>query len=274
MRRGRRRLDEVLVSDGNAPDLDVARTLIEQGHVRVAGAPALNAARAVRPDEAVSVVAPERFVGRGGHKLEAVLDRFELDVGGHRVLDVGASTGGFTDCLVQRGAAKVLSVDVGHEQLHERLGADERVVSMERTNALDLQADVVAAVLGGAPEFLTIDVSFTSLGRLVGHLLELSSPDAHLVALVKPQFETSHAEASRGRGVVSDPAVWRDAMTRCASAIERAAAGIIGVMASPLRGAAGNAEFFIVAARGRTSAPVDVVQEWIGAAVDAASSVR
>jgi 23S rRNA (cytidine1920-2'-O)/16S rRNA (cytidine1409-2'-O)-methyltransferase len=167
----------------------------------------------------------------------------------------------------------VLAVDVGHGQLHERLGADDRVVSMERTNALDLHADAVEAALGGAPKLLTIDVSFTSLDRMVGPLLALGAPDAHLVALVKPQFEAPHADASRGRGVVREPTVWRDAVVRCASAIQRAGAGIIGVMASPLKGAAGNAEFFIVAARGRADASVDALDAWIDAALDAARSL-
>jgi 23S rRNA (cytidine1920-2'-O)/16S rRNA (cytidine1409-2'-O)-methyltransferase len=268
----RRRLDEVLVRNGVAPDLEAAQSLIAEGRVLVAGAPALNAARAVGPNEPVGVVDPPRFVGRGGEKLEAALDRFDLDVTGWLALDVGASTGGFTDCMLQRGARRVISVDVGRDQLHERLAVDPRVVSMERTNILAVLVEAVEAALGGLPRIATIDVSFTSLERLVGHVLSLSAPDATLVALVKPQFEASHADASKGAGVVRDRIVWRSAVARCASAIQRSRAGIIGVMASPLKGAAGNVEFLLVAERGRAPTPVDVVDDWIDLAVAHAGS--
>jgi 23S rRNA (cytidine1920-2'-O)/16S rRNA (cytidine1409-2'-O)-methyltransferase len=273
MSRARRRLDQVLVHDGTAPDLEVARTMIAKGCVLVEGAPALNAARAVRHDESVSIVRAPRFVGRGGEKLEAALVRFEIDVRGERALDVGASTGGFTDCLLQRGASKVLAVDVGRDQLHEHLEADARVIAMERTNVLDLRADVVDALLGGLPQIATVDVSFTSLAQLVGHVLALCAPDVHLVALVKPQFEATRADASKGRGVVRDVSVWRSTVGRCASAIERSGAGIIGVMASPLKGAAGNVEFLLAASRGHPGTSGAALDEWIESALSAASAL-
>jgi 23S rRNA (cytidine1920-2'-O)/16S rRNA (cytidine1409-2'-O)-methyltransferase len=263
----RRRLDDALVRTGAVADLDAARDLIAQGRVRVGGGPALNPARAVGDDEPIAVEQPTRFVGRGGEKLDAALERFAIDPTGWLVLDVGSSTGGFSDCLLQRGAARVAAVDVGRGQLHERLAADPRVISMERTNVLDLDAAAVSSVLGAPPQLATVDVSFTSLQRVVGHVLSLCMPEATLVALVKPQFETDRATASRGRGVVRDPEVWRAVLSRCASAIERTRAGIIGAMASPIRGAAGNAEFLFGARRGTDAASAEQLAAWIDAAV-------
>lgn len=204
------------------------------------GAPATTPARLVAAGEAVAVLGPPpRFVGRGGEKLDAALDRFGVHVAGLRVLDAGASTGGFTDCLLQRGAATVVAVDVGRNQLHERLRSDPRVMACERT---DLRRLDVAGV-GGPFRLVVADLSFVSLANVADALLAACAPGAEMVVLVKPQFEASPAEASKGRGVITDPAIWRRALDGVDAALARRGAAIMAVMVSPLRGADGNVEF-------------------------------
>jgi 23S rRNA (cytidine1920-2'-O)/16S rRNA (cytidine1409-2'-O)-methyltransferase len=212
----------------------------------------MNPGRAVAAAEALRVLEPKRFVGRGGEKLEGALLALDLDVSGSFALDVGASTGGFTDCLLARGALRVLAVDVGHGQLHERLARDNRVVAMEATNVLSLTPGEVTHALGQLPDVVTMDLSFTSLTTVVRHVVGLAATAATMVVLVKPQFEADYTTVARGKGVVSDAGVWRGVLLRCASAIGHAGAGIIGVVASPLKGAAGNVEFFIAAIVGGT----------------------
>jgi len=241
---------------------------VADGRVLVGGAPALTAARAVARGEPIRVLEPRRFVGRGGDKLDGALELLGVEVRGRTALDVGASTGGFTDCLLSRGARLVLAVDVGRAQLHERLLADPRVRSLEGTNVRDLQPVDVAGFLGGPAEVVTADLSFTSLTGHLATLVGLGAPDATLVVLVKPQFEVDHATASRGRGVIRDPGDWRAALDRCVSAIRAAGAGIMGVVASPLPGASGNAEFFVHALSGGSAREGDV-----GAALDDAIGV-
>lgn len=205
------------------------------------GAPAERAGRLVDAGEAVTVSGPPpRFVGRGGEKLDAALDQFAIDVDGVVALDAGASTGGFTDCLLQRGARRVVAVDVGRNQLHERLRADPRVTSLERTNVRTLAPDSLA----DAPfAILVADLSFISLKTVAPALVALAAPGAQLVVLVKPQFEAGRREVSAGRGVVRDPEVWRRVLEEVGSAWQSQGATMMGVMASPLRGADGNVEF-------------------------------
>jgi 23S rRNA (cytidine1920-2'-O)/16S rRNA (cytidine1409-2'-O)-methyltransferase len=177
---------------------------------------------------------PARFVGRGGEKLDGALDRFGIDVEGRRCLDAGASTGGFTDCLLQRGAAHVLAVDVGYGQLHERLRADERVRNLERTNIRELAPEPVDLVVG--------DLSFISLRTVLPDLLAFGP---ELVLLVKPQFEAGRQEASKGKGVIRDPAVWRRVLGEVRTAAAEAGAAMIGAMPSAIRGQSGNVEFLV-----------------------------
>ena len=185
---------------------------------------------------------PARFVGRGGDKLDAALDRFAIDVRGAMALDAGASTGGFTDCLLQRGASRVVAVDVGRGQLHERLRADDRVVGLEQTNVRTASLDD----LGGEPFAVVVaDLSFISLRAVASQLTAWTAPGGDLVVLVKPQFEAGRREVSRGRGVVRDPEVWRSVLEGAISALNAAGATMMGVMVSPLRGADGNVEFFV-----------------------------
>jgi 23S rRNA (cytidine1920-2'-O)/16S rRNA (cytidine1409-2'-O)-methyltransferase len=218
-------------------------------------------ARLVHPADAVHVAgeAP-RFVSRGGIKLEAAIEHFGIEVKGKQALDAGASTGGFTDCLLQRGAVRVVAVDVGYGQLHERLRADERVVPLERTNIRHLRL----AMVGGTPfPIVTADLSFISLLTVLPVLLPLAAPGADVVLLVKPQFEAGRAEASRGRGVIRDPDVWRRVLQNVAAALEAEDAAMMGIMVSPLRGADGNVEFLTHAcahgrAHERAAAPIDL----------------
>lgn len=219
-----------------------AREAIDAGRVTVDGAPALRAARLVAPHEAVELGGPgPRFVSRGGDKLAAALDRFAIPVAGARALDAGASTGGFTDCLLQRGAREVVAVDVGYGQLHERLRGDPRVESHERTNVRGLRP----GDLGAPFDVVVADLSFISLRTVLAPLLGLAAPGAHVVLLVKPQFEAGRAEASRGRGVVREPDVWRRVLDEVMIALQASGAAIMGVMVSPLTGADGNVEFLV-----------------------------
>ena len=248
----RRRLDAELVRRGLVPSRARAKELIEDDLVTVGGAVAAKAGRLVDPGEAIELLAPPpRFVGRGGEKLEAALVGFDVEVAGRRALDVGSSTGGFTDCLLQHGAAHVTAVDVGRGQLHERLRADDRVTVRERTDARQLDLDLV----GDEPvELVVADVSFISLRAIVPVLRTISSDGADWVLLVKPQFEAGRREASQGRGVIRDPDVWRRVLAEVGDALVTLGVGIMEVMPSPIRGAEGNVEFLVHA---RLGAPDD-----------------
>ena len=217
--------------------------MIAAGTVLVSGAVAEKASRLVAPDEPVEIRGPRpRFVGRGGEKLDAALERFGIDVAGVAALDAGASTGGFTDCLLQRGAASVVAVDVGHGQLHERLRADPRVTVLERTHIRDVPTEPSA---DRGFDVVVADLSFISLGRVAGSLTQLARPGAELVVLVKPQFEAGRQEVGRGRGVVRDPNVWARVILEVITAFSQAGAAMMGVMPSPIRGADGNVEFLV-----------------------------
>ncbi len=239
---------------GLVPTRAEAQAAIAAGGVLVAGAPAEKAARLVAQDEPVVLLAPPSpFVSRGGRKLAAALDRFAVPTAGRRALDAGASTGGFTDCLLQRGAAHVYAVDVGHGQLHPVVRADRRVTVLEHTNVRTLTAEVLRAA---DPAFVpcplvVADLSFISLRSVVPALTgTVAAPDADLILLVKPQFEVGRAAVSRGRGVVRDAALWGRALEGVASALADVETGIMGAMASPLTGAAGNVEFLVHARKG------------------------
>ena len=236
----RRRLDTELLRRGMAASRSEAQRLIAQRRVTVSGAPAAKASRLVDPGEPVVVAGdPPRYVSRGGHKLEAALAGFGISAAGCRAIDVGASTGGFTDCLLQHGAAAVVAIDVGRNQLHERLRADPRVTSLERTDV----RSVTTGAVGGPAEIVVADVSFISLRLVAADLCRLATAD--IVVLVKPQFEAGRAEADRGRGVIRDPEVWRRALLGVCRAVVGAGAAIMGVMVSPLTGAEGNVEFLL-----------------------------
>lgn len=217
-----------------------AQAAIAAGRVTVGGAPASKASRLVAAGEAVEILGPPpRFVSRGGEKLDAALERFGIDVTAKRALDAGASTGGFTDCLLQRGAAHVTAVDVGRGQLDDRLRRDRRVKVLERTHIREFRA--------AEPFPLVVaDLSFISLRSVVAALVgDNAAPEADVVLLVKPQFEAGREAVSRGRGVVREPEIWRQAVEDVASSFYAAEAARIGAMVSPLRGADGNVEFLL-----------------------------
>jgi 23S rRNA (cytidine1920-2'-O)/16S rRNA (cytidine1409-2'-O)-methyltransferase len=210
-------------------------------------------ARLVAPSDPVELQAgPPRFVSRGGEKLQAALDTFGIDVVGDRVLDVGASTGGFTDCLLQSGARRVFALDVGHGQLHERLRRDARVASLERT---DVRSVDLADLDGHPVDAATVDVSFISLTSVLPPILtELVVPGAPVVLLVKPQFEAGRVEASKGRGVIRDPTVHRRCLDRVAGAVAGSGAVVWAAMPSPLKGRSGNTEFLLACRSAREGA--------------------
>ena len=227
-----------------------ANALIDEHRVLVNGAIADKPARQVAPaDQLVVSGPPSRFVGRGGLKLEHALETFQIDVTGARALDAGASTGGFTDCLLQRGAASVVAVDVGHGQLHERLRADPRVENVERTNIRQIDA----ATIGGPVDLVVGDLSFISLRLVIAPLVAVCQPGAPMVLLVKPQFEAGRAEVSRGRGVITDPEVWARVRGEVEAALTDAGCTIAGWTESPITGADGNREFLVHAFTRRTA---------------------
>ena len=222
---------------------DRAQAEIAAGRVLVRGVPATKAARLVGADDPLALEGPgPRFVSRGGEKLDAALERFSIDVTGRSALDAGASTGGFTDCLLQRGAVEVVAVDVGRGQLDIRLRRDPRVTARERTNVRHL----TLADLGREErpfDVVVADLAFISLRTVAPALLGLTRPGGDLVVLVKPQFEAGRQQAGRERGVIRDPSVWAETLTGVLSTYADHGAGILGAMVSPLLGAQGNVEF-------------------------------
>ncbi|MEY2425180.1 MAG: rRNA (cytidine1920-2-O)/16S rRNA (cytidine1409-2-O)-methyltransferase [Actinomycetota bacterium] len=225
-----------------------ADALIAAGLVRVRGSVADKPNRMVAAGDAVVIDGPPpRFVSRGGEKLDAALDAFKVEVTGRRAVDVGASTGGFTDCLLQRGAAHVVALDVGHGQLDRRIRGDERVTVVERTHV----NEVDPAAIGAPFPLVVADVSFISLTSVAATLFSrLAAPAADVVVLVKPQFEVSKAVASKGKGVVTDPAEWEAAVARVQTAFAACGATMMGTVTSPITGASGNTEFLLHAVAG------------------------
>jgi len=238
----RRRLDLLLVQRGLAPSREKAQAAILAGDVLVNGESVLRAAATVAEDARIELAAAPRYVGRGGEKLEHALRAFALDVRGLVALDVGASTGGFTDCLLQQGAARVYAVDVGYGQLDYRLREDPRVVVLERTNIREL-AGLPAP--GEQPDLATIDVSFIGLEKVLPSVVRLLKPYARIVALVKPQFQAKRSEVRKG-GVVKDPLVHATVLGRIVAWAAGQGLRFGGLTTSPLRGPAGNKEFFVL----------------------------
>jgi 23S rRNA (cytidine1920-2'-O)/16S rRNA (cytidine1409-2'-O)-methyltransferase len=223
-------------------NLDEARRLIDLHRVLVNGTIADKATRQVDPGDAVLISAePARFVSRGGEKLDHALERFGIDVNGVFALDAGASTGGFSDCLLQRGAAHVVALDVGHGQLHPRIRGDERVTVIERFNVRQVQAEQ----LGATPAVIVADLSFISLTKVIPALVRVGAPGTEMVLLVKPQFEADRLEVSKGRGVITDPIIHERVRNEVAAALESAGCEVIGWCDSPLTGSDGNHEYLV-----------------------------
>lgn len=240
------RLDEVLVERGLCASRAKAQRLILAGQVRLNERPATKPGTRVKPTDTVQLEAPDRYVSRGGHKLEHVLRVWEVPVAGRVAVDLGASTGGFTDCLLQHGAARVYAVDVGYGQLAWTLRQDPRVVVMERTNARHLTPAALSPAFPGA-DLATIDCSFISLRHLLQPAATLLRAGGRLIALVKPQFEAGRAEANRGSGVIRNPAVHHRVLQELENFVQTATElRWLGMTESPLPGPAGNREFFVL----------------------------
>ena len=215
---------------------------IDANLVLVNGSIADKPARLVdRADAVVLQGPPSRFVSRGGDKLEAALEAFAVDVVGRRVLDAGASTGGFTDCLLQRGATHVVALDVGHGQLHPKIRDDRRVTVLERFHVRDLGV----AAIGGEVDLVVADLSFISIIRALSPLLSVGQADVELVLLVKPQFEAGKAEVDRGSGVIRDPAIHQRVCDEVSLALIERGCDVLGWIDSPITGAQGNREFLV-----------------------------
>lgn len=232
----KQRLDEALAQRQIAESRSQARALILAGDVLVNGERVSRAGVAVGPDDLLSLVERARFVSRGGEKLAHALRVFEIDVVGRVAADVGASTGGFTDCLLQAGARRVMAIDVGYGLLHRRVAEDQRVVVLDRTNVRHL------GTLPEQPSIVTIDVSFISLSLVlpvVSNWLELG---ADCVPLVKPQFEAGRSEVGKG-GVVRDANVHRRVLQQVGAVAEQSGFGVVALTRSPLTGPAGNVEY-------------------------------
>ncbi len=237
------RLDQALTEHGLCESREKAFRAIMAGQVRVNGQLARKGSQPVKSTDDLTLQAPEKYVSRGGLKLERGLDHFEIKVDGARAIDLGASTGGFTDCLLQRGALRVFSVDVGHGQLAWKLRQDPRVVVMEKTNARDLTPAHFTQPF--VPfDLAVVDCSFISLRKVLPPAFALLRPLGKILALVKPQFEAGKAEADKGAGVIRDPAVHQRVLDELKLFVEGSQGMIwVGVCESPILGPAGNREF-------------------------------
>jgi 23S rRNA (cytidine1920-2'-O)/16S rRNA (cytidine1409-2'-O)-methyltransferase len=242
----RRRADTLLAERGLLPSRSAAAATVRAGRVRVGkDGPEVSKPSELLPEDAELVVAEgDEFVSRGGIKLKNALEAFPVEVEGRLCLDVGASSGGFTDCLLQRGARLVIALDVGYGQLDWKLRQDARVLVMERINARHLGD----SQLPFQPELVTVDVSFISLSKLLGPITAVAAPELDLLALVKPQFELSPERVGKG-GVVREPEARRDAIRAVAQAAEAEGLLVRGLASSGLPGPKGNRETFIWCAR-------------------------
>ena len=237
----RLRLDQLLVARGLAESRAKAKAAIEAGGVTVDGAPARAASQAVSEEAVVTYVDAFRWVGRGALKLERALDLWTVAVEGRVVLDVGASTGGFTEVCLDRGAARVFAVDVGTGQLHPKVAADPRVANLEKTDARDL----TPAVITEAPSLIVCDVSFISLSKVLPTAFDLATPGADLITLVKPQFEADGPKAVGKKGVVKDPEAHAAAVAKVRDWLEQSGWAVREVADSPITGGDGNVEFLL-----------------------------
>ncbi len=240
------RLDQALVQRALCPTREKARRAVLAGEVLLRGHTAKKPSDPVKPEDEIALTVPERYVSRGGFKLEHGLRHFQLEARGLTAIDLGASTGGFTDCLMQNGAAKVFAVDVGRGQLAWKLRQDPRVVVMERANARHLTPQSFPQPFAGA-DLVVADCSFISLQKILPAAVALLRGSGKILALVKPQFEAGKAEADRGKGVIRDPAIHARVLRELREFLAPEA-GLLwrGETESPLLGPAGNTEFLVL----------------------------
>jgi 23S rRNA (cytidine1920-2'-O)/16S rRNA (cytidine1409-2'-O)-methyltransferase len=244
------RLDVLLVERGLAESRAKAQALIMAGQVRVAGQTTLKPATAIAADSVLTVDSGPRYVSRGGEKLEGALQAFPIDVTGYVCADVGSSTGGFTDCLLQRGAVKVYAIDVGKGILHWKLRNDKRVVVMEETNARYVES------LPEPISLVTVDASFISLKVLLPTIKKWINEQTNLICLIKPQFEAGKKDVARGDGVIRDPEIHKQVLVDVLTFAQNEGFGIHGLVKSPLLGPKGNAEFLVWLGKQNTSADI------------------
>ena len=237
----RTRLDQEMVRRGLVESRTAAASSIDAGRVLVNGAIADKASRLVAAGDAIIVTVTAKYVGRGGEKLEAALDAFGIDPSGREALDIGSSTGGFTDCLLQRGARQVVAVDVGHNQLHERLRGDTRVRSFEGLHIREAEASVI----GGPFDLVVCDLSFISLTSVSGAISRHCLPGADVVMLVKPQFEAGRSEVSKGQGIIKDEVIRQRTLREVADHYAEAGFTMVEAIDSPVPGSGGNVEFLL-----------------------------
>ena len=240
----RSRLDLFLVEQGLCASREQAQRAVMAGEVRIGDQVVTKSSVMVEPGAAVSLRAPLRYVGRGGLKLEGALEHFQISAQGVTALDLGASTGGFTDCLLQRGAARVYAIDVGHGQLAWKIRNDPRVVVREKLNARYLSRDDVPERI----DLCVIDVSFISLTLILPNAFDLVTPNGVILALIKPQFELQAADVAHG-GIVRDPALHEKAQNKIRDFVLNAGHNVVGLVPSGITGADGNHEFFICVRR-------------------------
>ena len=238
-RAARSRIDEAVVARGLAENRSRARALILAGDITVNGQVVHRAGSMVQASDELGRTEKPRYASRGGDKLAHALSRFQLEVTGWVAADLGASTGGFTDCLLQAGASRVYAIDVGYGQILDRLRQDERVIVMDRTNARSLDQ------LPEPVDLVTIDVSFISLRLVLPTAARLLRPAGQVIALIKPQFEAGPKDVKKG-GVVRDAAVHRRVLTEVLTAATERGFQVRGLTASPLKGPAGNREFLVL----------------------------
>jgi len=240
------RLDQALVERGLCESREKAKRAIMAGQVKVNDQLARKPSDAIKSDDQLELLAPEKFVSRGGHKLDHALNHFALEVSGLTAIDLGASTGGFTDCLLQRGAARVYAVDVGRGQLAWKLRRDPRVVVMDKTNARELTPDKFPPPFAHA-DLVVIDCSFISLRKILPPAVALLRRSGKIVALIKPQFEAGKAEAGKGAGVIKDPAIHERVLRELRDFVAtQPRLEWRGLTESPLLGPAGNKEFLVL----------------------------
>ena len=240
------RLDQALVERGICESREKAKRAVMAGQALINGQPARKASDSVRPEDNLTLATPEKFVSRGGHKLAHALQHFRLDVTGLTAIDLGASTGGFTDCLLQAGARQVFAVDVGHGQLAWKLRHDARVNVMEKTNARHLTPAQFPSPFSPA-DLIVIDCSFISLRKILPPTVALLRTPGRIVALIKPQFEAGKAEADKGAGVITDAAIHERVLRELQVFVADETTLRWGaVTESPLIGPAGNKEFLVL----------------------------
>ncbi len=245
------RLDQELVERGLCASREKAKRAVMAGTVRINGQSASKPSDSVKPDDALTLDAAEKFVSRGGHKLEHALEHFHLGVTGLTAVDLGASTGGFTDCLLQHGAKKIYAVDVGHGQLAWKLRGDPRVVVMEKTNARTLTPAAFPQPFGRA-DLVVIDCSFISLRKILPPAVALLQPMGKILALIKPQFEAGKAEVDKGEGVITDPVIHERVLHELEEFVGQYHDWRWhGVTESPLLGPAGNKEYLVLIEKNR-----------------------